>query len=63
MELDGNMDRSMMKERKLNVKWKNCTIFEHFNKRCFKCWGYYHIKILYKIGDGESYSGEMYESQ
>jgi len=33
-----------MKERKVNVGWKKCSIFEHFNvKRCFKCWDYYHI--------------------
>jgi len=33
-----------MKERKVNVGWKICSIFEHFNvKRCYKCWGYYHI--------------------
>jgi len=44
IELNENTHRLIMKERKVNVGWKKCTIFEHFNvKRCFKYWDYYHI--------------------
>jgi len=44
VELDDNTHRLMMKEKKINVGWKKCSIVEHFNvKRCYKCWGFYHI--------------------
>lgn len=44
LELDENTLSIIMKERKVNVGWKKCIILEHFNvKRCYKCWGYYHI--------------------
>jgi len=33
-----------MKEKKVNIGWKKCLIFQYFNvKRCYKFWGYYHI--------------------
>lgn len=29
---------------KLSIGWRKCLVFRHINvKRCFKCWGYYHI--------------------
>jgi len=34
----------ILRKAKLNVRWKKCPVFNHINvKRCFKCWGYYHI--------------------
>jgi len=44
VELDENTRCVMMKEKKVNIGWKKCSIFEHFNvERCYKCWEYYHI--------------------
>jgi len=49
IELDENTHHLIMKERKVNVGWKKCSVFEHFNvKRCLKCWSYYHIAKYYK---------------
>jgi len=37
IELNKNIHRLMMKEKKMNVGWKKCSIFEQFNvKTCFK---------------------------
>lgn len=34
----------MLKKEKLNIGWRKCLVFNHFSiKRCFKCWGFYHI--------------------
>jgi len=34
----------ILSKEKLNVRWKKCPVFNHINvKRCFKCWGYFHI--------------------
>jgi len=44
IELDQNTRGVIMKEKKLNIGWKKCSVFEHFNvKRCYKCWEYCHI--------------------
>jgi len=44
MEVDEETHELILKKAKLNVGWKKCPIFNHINvKRCFKCWGYYHI--------------------
>lgn len=34
----------IMKREKLNMGWRKCRVFHYFSvKKCFKCWGYYHI--------------------
>lgn len=44
IEVDEETHELMLKKEKLNVGWRKCPIFNHINvKRCFKCWGYYHI--------------------
>jgi len=44
MEVDEVTHELLLKKAKLNVGWKKCPVFNHINvKRCFKCWGYYHI--------------------
>lgn len=36
----------MYKKKKINIGWKRCPAFDHFNvRRCFKCWGYHHIAM------------------
>jgi len=44
MEVDEETHKLILKKAKFNVGRKNCPVFNHINvKRCFKCWGYYHI--------------------
>lgn len=44
IEADEESHGAMMKKEKLNIGWRKCLIYNHVNvKRCFKCWGYYHI--------------------
>lgn len=44
MEADEETHEMLLKRAKLNVGWRKCPVFNHINvKRCFKCWGYYHI--------------------
>ncbi|XP_025266572.1 uncharacterized protein LOC112638675 [Camponotus floridanus] len=44
MEADEETHGLILKKTKLNVGWKKCPVFDHISvKRCFKCWGYYHI--------------------
>ena len=44
MEVDEETHKLILKKPKLNIGWKKCPVFNHINvKRCFKCWGYYHI--------------------
>ena len=44
IEADEETHDLILKKAKLNVGWKKCPVFNHINvKRCFKCWGYYHI--------------------
>lgn len=44
IELDDVTHDELMKRGKVNVGWRKCRVFEYFSvKRCFKCWGYYHI--------------------
>jgi len=34
----------MLRKEKLNIGWRKCMVFNHYSvKRCFKCWGYYHL--------------------
>lgn len=44
IEADERTHEVMLNQGKLNIGWKRCPVFDHINvKRCFKCWGYYHI--------------------
>ncbi|XP_029672801.1 uncharacterized protein LOC115241271 [Formica exsecta] len=44
IEADEKTHEIMLSMGKLNVGWRKCLVFNHINiKRCFKCWGYYHI--------------------
>ncbi|XP_020296751.1 neurofilament medium polypeptide-like [Pseudomyrmex gracilis] len=44
VEVDINTQDAIMREKRLNIGWRKCPVYEHFSvKRCFKCWGFYHI--------------------
>lgn len=44
IEVDKWTHKQIKRREKLNIGWRKCTVFEYHNvKRCFKCWGYYHI--------------------
>ncbi|XP_036147511.1 uncharacterized protein LOC118647204 [Monomorium pharaonis] len=44
IEVDEVTHELMLKKEKLNIGWRKCPVFNHFSiKRCFKCWGFYHI--------------------
>jgi hypothetical protein len=44
MEVDEETHEMILQKAKLNVGWKKCPAFNHISvKRCFKCWGYFHI--------------------
>jgi len=44
LEVDKKTHELMFRREKLNIGWKKCMIFNHYSvKRCFKCWGYYHL--------------------
>jgi len=44
LEVDEKTYELMLRREKLNIGWKKCKVFNHYSvKRCFKCWGYYHL--------------------
>lgn len=44
MQMDEETHQEMLSRGKISVGWKKCAVYNHVNvKRCFKCWGYYHI--------------------
>lgn len=44
IEVDEGTHNLMVKKEKLNIGWRKCPVFNYYSvKRCFKCWGYYHI--------------------
>lgn len=44
IEVNNELHESMINAGKINVRWKRCPVFNHIDiKRCYKCWGYYHI--------------------
>lgn len=44
MEVNEETHNMIVKKEKLNIGWRKCSVFKHFNvKRCFKCWEFYHI--------------------
>lgn len=44
LEVDEVTHEELLSKGKLSVGWRKCPVYNHINvKRCFKCWGYYHI--------------------
>lgn len=44
IEVDEETHQELLNKGKLNVGWRRCPVYNHINvRRCFKCWGYYHI--------------------
>jgi len=44
IEADEQTHDMMLKKEKLNIGWRKCPVYNHISiKRCYKCWGYYHI--------------------
>lgn len=44
LEVDEATHEELLAKGKLSVGWRKCPVYNHVNvKRCFKCWGYYHI--------------------
>ncbi|XP_071646044.1 uncharacterized protein [Temnothorax longispinosus] len=44
LEADEMTQRMMLEREKVNLGWRKCRVFKYLSvKRCFKCWGYYHI--------------------
>lgn len=44
LEVDEVTHQFMLRKGKLNIGWRKCPIFNHISvKRCYKCWGFYHI--------------------
>lgn len=44
IEVDEEIHNLIIMKGKLNIGWKKCPVFNHYSvKRCFKCWGFFHI--------------------
>ncbi|XP_077277355.1 uncharacterized protein LOC143905676 [Temnothorax americanus] len=44
VKVDEETHKMILQKAKLNVGWRRCPAFDHISvKRCFKCWGYFHI--------------------
>lgn len=44
LEVDEGTHKLMLRREKINIGWKKCMVFNHYNvRKCFRCWGYYHI--------------------
>lgn len=44
IEADESTHKSLISRGKINLGWRKCPIFNYISvRRCFKCWGYYHI--------------------
>jgi len=44
LEVDEMTHELLLSREKINIGWRKCLVFDHYSvKRCFKCWGYYHI--------------------
>lgn len=44
LEVDEETHELILKRGKINIGWRKCMVFNHYSvRRCFKCWGYYHI--------------------
>ncbi|XP_077279855.1 uncharacterized protein LOC143907159 [Temnothorax americanus] len=44
IEVDESTHNSLINRGKINLGWRKCPIFNYISvRRCFNCWGYYHI--------------------
>ncbi|XP_011694553.1 PREDICTED: uncharacterized protein LOC105453951 [Wasmannia auropunctata] len=44
LDVDEMTHELILRKDKINIGWRKCLVFDHYSvKRCFKCWGYYHI--------------------
>lgn len=44
LEVDDATHKELINREKINLGWKKCRIFNYVQiRRCFKCWGFYHI--------------------
>lgn len=44
LEVDELTHETMLQREKLNIGWRKCVALNYISvKRCYKCWGYYHI--------------------
>lgn len=44
IEVDESTHISLINRGKINLGWRKCPLFNYISvRRCFKCWGYYHI--------------------
>lgn len=44
IEVDSATHEEMLNVGKLNIGWRKCRVINYVNvKRCYKCWGFYHI--------------------
>ncbi|EFN77122.1 hypothetical protein EAI_00006, partial [Harpegnathos saltator] len=44
IETDEQTHEDMLRRKKMNLGWRKCLVFNYVSvKRCFKCWGYYHM--------------------
>ncbi|EFN77658.1 hypothetical protein EAI_05448, partial [Harpegnathos saltator] len=44
IEMDEVTHDLIIRREKINIGWRKCRKFHYYSvKRCFKCWGYYHI--------------------
>jgi len=44
LEVDEMTHELLLRREKINIGWRKCLVFDYYSiKRCFKCWGYYHI--------------------
>lgn len=44
IEMDDTTYVEMLKKGKINIGWRKCHVADYVNvKRCFNCWGFYHI--------------------
>lgn len=44
IEVDERMHEILLKKEKLNIGWNKCPVYNHVSiKRCFRCWGFYHM--------------------
>ncbi|KMQ86031.1 hypothetical protein RF55_15102 [Lasius niger] len=44
IEVDDVTHEEMLRMERINVGWRKCRVVDYVNvKRCFNCWGFYHI--------------------
>lgn len=44
LEVDKNIHKQIIEQGKINIGWRKYLIYDFCSvKKCFKCWGYYHI--------------------